>query len=276
MCRSKTQRPPLGKRCPGCKSNPLANIRARIGRYEKKARKANQARDWDRVLHYTDLIDRDVAAYNNLAYDRHDVASDATALSLAPNYTVESTARWTDEELARTYNERADANDLSALEALEAIMDWRDELERARDIAIAQDAAERKRRYDEWNSWEFHHDASPLTNPAVRKHNKQNNPERECRQEYDSYVYIQYLTAEEYCRGNMLTKEGEAKGVDPISLFSGPNSVAAKYASPELKSFFGNHGRVTYTEWRYNMLGRRSDRRAALIARHQDIGEYVQ
>ena len=71
MCRSTSQCPPNGKRCP-CAIDPrlrrLANLRQRIGRYERAAKRAGEAGRWDRVAHYVDLLDRDTAAYEREAY----------------------------------------------------------------------------------------------------------------------------------------------------------------------------------------------------------------
>lgn len=267
--------PPNGRRCPGC-HGPVANIRARISRYEKAAAQANEACNWDKVLHYSTLLERDIELYRDAVNTDAGPRRPPPAATRADEFTFDRTATWSDEVLAHAYCEMAEADDVPAMEALERIMDHRDEIDRQRAAEAALRDVERQRQA-EWDSWDYHHDDNPLTNPAVRGQKCDPvNTERACRAEYDSYVYIQYLQAEEECRGNMLNAEGRAKGIDPMSLFSGPNAVAAAYASPELKTFFGNNGRVTYVEWRYSALGRQSDRRAAQTARYQDIGEYVQ
>jgi len=83
------------------------------------------------------------------------------------------------------------------------------------------------------------------------------------RRMYDQWVYEQYLQAEADTRGVLLTREGVAAGIDPISLFSGPRDRARKYASEELKRWWVDHPRMTFTEFKADALGRESDRRAA-------------
>jgi hypothetical protein len=90
-----------------------------------------------------------------------------------------------------------------------------------------------------------------------------------CREEYRAHVYTQYLDAETACRGHLLSREGQAAGVDPLSLFSGPAARANKYASAELLEWWSGHGRITVAEWRYQWFGRDSDRHAARTAKHE-------
>ncbi|WP_141575887.1 hypothetical protein [Actinomadura sp. WMMA1423] len=70
------------------------------------------------------------------------------------------------------------------------------------------------------------------------------------RDAYQDWVHSQYLLAEEYTRGNLLNRVGKAAGVDPYSLFSGQWSRARKYASEELVAFWGEHGRITFAEFK--------------------------
>jgi hypothetical protein len=63
--------------------------------------------------------------------------------------------------------------------------------------------------------------------------------EREAIREYS------YVSAEAATRGHMLNRRGEALGVDPRSLFTGPAARARKYASPELLEHWQQHGRPT-------------------------------
>ncbi|GAB2858482.1 hypothetical protein GCM10022221_67480 [Actinocorallia aurea] len=81
---------------------------------------------------------------------------------------------------------------------------------------------------------------------------------------YAEFVDEQYVDAEAVTRGNLLSPEGRAAGIDPRSLFSGPASRARLYASEELKRYWQDvHPRMTATEWRAMMLGREADIRAA-------------
>jgi hypothetical protein len=76
------------------------------------------------------------------------------------------------------------------------------------------------------------------------------------RKAYKDYIYQLYLQAELAMHGHMLTKDGEAKEMSPLSLFSGPESRVLKYASPELKDWFELHGRLTFKDWINNYLGK--------------------
>lgn len=63
--------------------------------------------------------------------------------------------------------------------------------------------------------------------------------------DYRDEVYRQWLSAEAATNGYMLNKAGRAAGIDERTLFTGPRSRVAKYASPELKEWFAYHGRPT-------------------------------
>ena len=67
---------------------------------------------------------------------------------------------------------------------------------------------------------------------------------------YDGWTYLRYTQAEEDTRGHVLTQEGWARHIDPVSLFSGNTGRAMRYASDELKAWWErNGGRVTFTEY---------------------------
>lgn len=87
--------------------------------------------------------------------------------------------------------------------------------------------------------------------------------EQTVRRLYDEWVHLQYLRAEQDTRGHMLTPAAEAKGVDPVSLFSGPAHIARAQASEDLLRWWAEHGRKTFTEFRAEVLGRESDVRRA-------------
>lgn len=69
---------------------------------------------------------------------------------------------------------------------------------------------------------------------------------RECRAEYDDTLYAQFDAAEAATNGAMLNARGRAKGIDPFSLFMGPETRALAYASEELVEHWESHPRVTY------------------------------
>lgn len=85
------------------------------------------------------------------------------------------------------------------------------------------------------------------------------------RRMYAEATYLEWLQAEEATRGNLLNRAGRAKGIDPVSLWSGPSARARKYASDELKQWWEDHGgRRTLTQYRAQFTG---DRRGAQAAR---------
>ncbi|MFD4659332.1 phage minor capsid protein [Kitasatospora sp. NPDC058444] len=82
---------------------------------------------------------------------------------------------------------------------------------------------------------------------------------KQVRQMYDEYVYAQWLDAEEWCRGVLLTKRAELDGVDPLSLFSGPAHVAYARASEELRRYWSEVApRITLAEYTEQLTGVRS------------------
>jgi minor capsid protein 2 len=75
------------------------------------------------------------------------------------------------------------------------------------------------------------------------------------RKAFRDHVYEQYIAAEDATRGHMLTPQGQAAGIDPHDLFTGPASRARKWASDELKEWWDEHGRITYDGWVARLLG---------------------
>ncbi|WP_371517996.1 phage minor capsid protein [Kitasatospora sp. NBC_01300] len=82
---------------------------------------------------------------------------------------------------------------------------------------------------------------------------------RQVRQMYDEYVYAQWLDAEDWCRGYLLTKRAQLDGIGPMSLFSGPSHVAYARASEELKRYWAEVSpRTTLAEYTEQLTGVRS------------------
>ncbi|WP_112273598.1 hypothetical protein [Lentzea terrae] len=273
MCRARHERPPHGRRCPGHadpRCRELANIRQRLGRYDRACRTANDAQDWKRLDHYVALLDRDVAALARLTQDRAPAASPPP--SRAAEFTPDVTWQWTDDQLMDAFAELRD--DLAAHEQIVETLAWREDLARQRDADIAAWEAQKERERRDRAAAELAaiEDASPLTNPA-RRPGRKLTAEQACREEYDSYLYTHYMQAESDCRGQLLNRDGLAAGIDPAELFSGPASRARKYASEELRTWWGRHGRTTYAEWKYSWHGRESDKEAARTAKAQSLGE---
>ncbi|GAA4059770.1 phage minor capsid protein [Actinomadura miaoliensis] len=70
------------------------------------------------------------------------------------------------------------------------------------------------------------------------------------RQAYRDYVHAQWLAAEEATNGYLVTREGTARGIDPRSLFTGPEARARRWASDELKAWWDQNGRMTFDEFK--------------------------
>ncbi|SEU46588.1 phage minor capsid protein [Nonomuraea wenchangensis] len=86
---------------------------------------------------------------------------------------------------------------------------------------------------------------------------------------YDEWLELQFIAAERYARGVLTNAAGRAAGIDGRTLLSGPQSRADKYASEELRAWWEQHPRMTLVEFRAQMLGRASDRKAAQRAKEQ-------
>jgi hypothetical protein len=87
------------------------------------------------------------------------------------------------------------------------------------------------------------------------------------RRSYAEFTLLRYLDAERATRGHVLTADAQARGVDPVSLFSGPSSRARKYASEDLKRWWADNPRLTYTEFAAQVLT--GDRQAAALIKAQ-------
>lgn len=75
------------------------------------------------------------------------------------------------------------------------------------------------------------------------------------RESFKDEVRRRTLDAEAATNGYMLTPAGKREGIDPWSLFTGPESRARKYASPELREWWDQHGRPTFADWQGMLLG---------------------
>ena len=75
------------------------------------------------------------------------------------------------------------------------------------------------------------------------------------RQHYDELVLAQWQEAETATRGNLLTKQAQARGVDARRLFSGPAATALANASEELKRWWGENPRLTYAQYKAQLTG---------------------
>lgn len=124
----------------------------------------------------------------------------------------------------------------------------------------------------DWGHWGSDEAAAELIAAAEREDRRggqHQGTERitraQAREMYDEHVYHQYLNAEADCRGVLLNKRGQAAGLNPVILFSGPAHVAHANASDELREWWAKHGRMTQGEFIANATG--VDSAAARTAR---------
>lgn len=99
-------------------------------------------------------------------------------------------------------------------------------------------------------------DESEKRAAARKQRARERRQERES--EYQDEVYRQWLQAEAETNGYMLNKAGKAAGIDERSLFTGPQSRVAKYASRELRDYFDAHPRPTRVSWFGSAYARRA------------------
>ena len=112
--------------------------------------------------------------------------------------------------------------------------------------------------------------AADEASPALAEARRRDQADRaarlreQLRAEWYDAAYQQYLAAEEVCRGNLLSREGIAAGVtDEFSLWHGRAEVAMRYASEELRDWWGTHPRVTVGQYM-------TQRAAAMRAARED------
>ena len=71
---------------------------------------------------------------------------------------------------------------------------------------------------------------------------------------YRDHVYWQWRAAEDATNGYLVNNEGRRRGIDPVSLFTGPEARARRWASDELLAWWDEHGRLTYDEFRAMLI----------------------
>lgn len=167
--------------------------------------------------------------------------------SIAQEITAEKINGMTWDEIAEYSNNIGD--DPEAWEKLSSLVDERE----------AREKVEQSGWFDYTTNVE--NDPNEVTNPARRASRNITQHER-VREEYEHYTAAQYFQAESEL-GFLLNKEGQAKGIDAYSLFSGPVSRVKKYGSEELQSWFQRNGRQTLSAFRYHATGWYSDHKAA-------------
>ena len=75
------------------------------------------------------------------------------------------------------------------------------------------------------------------------------------RDAFKTEVQRRVLQAETDTNGYMLSPDGKQAGVDPWSLFTGPEPRARKYASSELREWWDMNGRPTVDDYQATLMG---------------------
>lgn len=80
---------------------------------------------------------------------------------------------------------------------------------------------------------------------------------RECRAEYELVLYAQYEAAADATNDRLLNLRGRRAGIDPVSLFMGPERRARAYASPELIEHWERRPRLTFAAFEAQWMAAR-------------------
>lgn len=272
MCRSGNGDGPTRRRCP-CRRDPayraLETARQRASRYARWCDAAADLDDHAAATKYGKLLDRAVADLEQRGRG-HTVCAPVPPPppSRAAEFTAAATRDWTDDQLEQAVCDCLTAGgDQPALDALERVIDAR---QAAADLVVAAPAGRRHAQvaWEQITNREAWAEPSALLSPGLRPTSRLS-PAQQLRADYETWVDTQWLQAETDCRGQLLTPAARAAGVDPRSLFSGPLPRALKHGSEELQSWWGAHGRLSLAAFRYQAIGRDSDRAAAEYGRRE-------
>lgn len=178
-------------------------------------------------------------------------------------FTYDNTLDLDDDQLMDLIGENAE--DPDAIDSILQIIDEREE----RKLSFGGGSFSPSTMPDKYDVVDYA-DKSPKTNPAARPERKLTRDEQVAEQ-FDAYVSMQYSRALEWTNGNFmkrsLEEEARRRGLTSESIFLAPAKVAKKFASEELLAFWEQHGRQTFTSYRYDMFRAPSDRKAAETVR---------
>lgn len=126
-----------------------------------------------------------------------------------------------------------------------------------------------------WREQQIAEGHNPITNPALRGGPTVADRMEQAKDDYFMLLQTQYLQASEACGGaGMLNERGYAKGIDPMSLFSGPKNRVEAYGSKELMAYFNSiGGRVTWSSFAYQRFGWSSLRKAHTVNTNESFGD---
>lgn len=259
MCRAKGDG---GRRCP-CRDDPairrLESARQRVSRY---ARQAQSTQDVEQREHAESLFSLALADVQDGTHTPAPPAVPTPPPTRAAGFSRRATMAWSEDELAAALGDCWD--DQQAIDAITARLDERDQ---ERSLVKALPVTTNRSAWTAWTQLEKESaNTNMLDKPGYRPASRLT-ADQQARTDWETMKEVWFLSAEDECAGHLLNQRGRAAGIDPRSLWTGSDAHALTYASPELEGWFARHGRITWTAFRGQAFGRRSDRAAVENAR---------
>ena len=192
--------------------------------------------------------------------------------------TVETTAEWSDDQLDDALIAAFEREDGDTVSQLEAIMNARDvarqeaellaRLERVKssDPSKFTDAEIDAFTDDEFAAWKRNMQQVDSDSGIWREvgvNGKKLTTEQQLRADYETYVYTEWMKAEQATNGNLFNRANKLKGYDPVSLWSGPWHVAQSRASEELLRHWQQHPRINFATFKFQSGQKRFAQHAA-------------
>lgn len=105
-------------------------------------------------------------------------------------------------------------------------------------------------------------DVDPLAPRAVRR-----NTEAQMVDEWESWVHVQWMRAEEATRGNLMTRDALAKGYHPEDVIN--RRISQKWATQEFQEWLAENPSMSFPEYRSFFMDDRRAREAAWRLRNR-------
>ncbi len=207
----------------------------------------------------TSIEDRvvDGKTYQWVTAELEPPAALAPTAAAAKDFSLAALTKHSEDELMDMVGKYGD--DPDALDSIFAAIDHKAEM----DVPVPDNVAI-------WGDASAYLDPTPGTNPARRVERKLSRDEQ-AGEEFDAYVSTSYARALDSTAGNFISRkmaeEAKRRGITSESLFTGPVATAKKFASEELIAYWEEHGRQTFTSYRYHMFHAPSDAKAAEVVR---------
>lgn len=201
--------------------------------------------------------------------DMPEIAAANAIATRADDFTLATTADWTDEDFMDLMGNSWDDPEL--LDRIQSIME-------AREVAAAPlpavtpiadvVAAQSSPLIDPFTGKAY---ADPDLNPTARPARKLSKAQV-LEEDHQNYVSASYARAEEETSGVMLNEVGKRMGVSSYQLFTSNAATARKYASEELVTYWETYGRHSKGSFDYMMNQTPSSRKAFEATRRAGFG----